>query len=98
MNSVDTIRERLRAALETVVVGDNEVECPTCRGTGKIVQRRRTVTQSDVAEAIGTSRTSITNFLAGRQGFTMPTTLALLDWLDAHRTEPGQPPAGEGEL
>jgi plasmid maintenance system antidote protein VapI len=39
------------------------------------------MTQSDVAEAIGTTRTSVSNFLAGKQTFGMDVTLRLIDWL-----------------
>jgi hypothetical protein len=91
VSTIDELRERLRAALGTVVVPDSEAECPTCRGTGKVIRQRRTVTQADVAEAIGTTRTGVTTFLAGRQGFTMPVTLALLDWLDAAETKTPDP-------
>lgn len=83
---VEAIRDRLRKVLARAVVESREVECPTCRGAGHIGQGRRTVTQTDVAEAIGTSRTSVTNFLAGRQTFTMPVALRLLDWLAAQET------------
>jgi hypothetical protein len=77
----DDLRERLRAVLSSGVAVQAEVECPTCRGVGKIVRPSRAFTHSDVAEAIGTQRTSIANFLGGRQTFTMDVTLRLIDWL-----------------
>jgi hypothetical protein len=72
------------------VAVQTEVECPTCRGAGKIVRPSRAFTHSDVAEAIGTQRTSIAHFLGGRQTFTMDATLRLIDWLAAQENAPTQ--------
>lgn len=69
----DDLRERLRARMTATS------PCPTCKGTGTIKPK---VTQEEVAAAIGTTRTSVATFLAGRQTFGMAVTLRLIEWLE----------------
>jgi plasmid maintenance system antidote protein VapI len=72
----DQLRDRVRNVLAAAPrVSGPEITCAACKGTGR-------VTHADVAAAIGVGRTTIPNFLSGRQGLTMEKTLALIDWLD----------------
>ena len=75
MTTVDELRERLRKRMAAVVG-----PCPKCNGSG-VTTLAPAMTQADVAKALGIQRTSVTNFLNGKQGFTMPATLRLLDFL-----------------
>lgn len=76
----DELRDRTRAALEVRTVEDEE--CPRCHGKGHVSLNRPVVTQAELAAIIGVQRTSVTTFLAGRQGLTLPATLKLLEWLE----------------
>lgn len=86
MTDVEDLRSRLQVILDRSVA-PGEVECPVCHGTGRVVRNHRTVTQTDVATAIGTTRTGVSTFLAGRQTFGMAVTLRLLDWLAAQEAD-----------
>jgi antitoxin component HigA of HigAB toxin-antitoxin module len=79
----DQLRDRVRNVLAAAPrVSGPEITCAACKGTGRVRRSRRAVTHADVAAAIGVGRTTIPNFLSGRQGLTMEKTLALIDWLD----------------
>jgi transcriptional regulator with XRE-family HTH domain len=85
----DDLRRKLRLAM-----GERRVEepCRACHGKGyidRVVQAE--VTQSQVAEAIGTTRTGVSTFLSGRQTFGMDVTLRLIDWIEQRASEPTQP-------
>lgn len=90
VDPMERLRERLRAAMTTGMAKAGEVECPTCRGSGTVIRTQRRWTQSDVAEVIGVPRTSVAHFLGGKQGFTMPATLRLLEWLDEQERPDGR--------
>ena len=77
--TIDELREAVREALAAKTT--SEGPCPRCRGVGTVLMSRPVITQSELAERIGAPRTSVSAFLSGRQGFTMPVTLRLLEWL-----------------
>lgn len=81
--------EEIRRAL-SFSMGQKKVQerCPKCHGQGHIERVvQQAVTQTEVAEAIGTTRSSVNAFLHGKQTFGMEVTLRLLKWLEDREDE-----------
>lgn len=88
------VRDRLARFLADQPNTTHEIECPMCHGEGRVQRKVKTWRQEDVAKVLGVSRTSVVNFLGGKQDFPFDRVADLIDWLDANerRATPTETP------